>query len=143
MYSSLDISVSGMVAQRTRLNTIAANIANADATRDADGNLAPYRRRFTVFSPGDPSSNNPNAREMGVHVRTILQDHGPPRLRWDPGHPDAQPDGSPNAGYVELPNIHTPTEQINSLEAQRAYEANVTSAEAFKAMVAQALRIIA
>ena len=142
MYGSLDISVGGMVAQRTRLNTIAANIANSNATRDADGNLSPFKRKIAVLMSGDPGARNGRARELGVHVKAIVEDQGKPRLRWAPNHPDAQPEGSPDAGYVRLPNIHGPTEQINAMEAQRAYEANLAVADAFKSMVSQALRLL-
>ncbi|MEM9083186.1 MAG: flagellar basal body rod protein FlgC [Planctomycetota bacterium] len=142
MYGGLDIAVSGMVAQRVRLNTIAANIANSSATRDADGNVNPYRRKFTVFMPGDPNAKNEMGRELGVHVKDILEDQAPPRKVWDPDHPDAQPEGSADAGYVYYPNFNSTMEQINALEAQRAYEANVASADAMKSLVAQALRLI-
>ena len=143
MYGSLDIAVSGMVAQRTRINTIAANLANQSTIADAQGNPSPYRRRFTIFAPGDPSATNAAGRSMGVHVRSIEVDRAPPKKRWEPDSRFAQPEGSPDAGYVYYPNIDSVTEQVNAQEAQRAYEANVQAAEAAKSMMAQALQILA
>lgn len=137
MYHSLDIAVSGMVAQRIRLNTIAANLANQNTILDANGDPNPYQRRFVVFEPGDGNGGN------GVHVRSIEQHDGPPKLKWDPSSPYARPPGTPDAGYVYTPNIDPVTEQIDALEAQRAYEANVQAAEAAKSMMAQALSLIA
>ena len=143
MYGSLDISVSGMIAQRTRINTIAANIANRNTVMDAQGNPEPYRRRFAEFAAGDPSASTRTGREMGVHVRRVGVDDGEPRKVWDPSSPLAKPDGHPDAGYVYYPNVDPTTETINGMEAQRAYEANVAAAEASKTMLAQALRLIA
>lgn len=142
MYGNLDVSVSGLVAQRTRLNTIAANLANRDAILDAKGNYSPYRRRFTVFEAGDPTARTREGRERGVHVSSIELDQSEFQKRWDPGSPYAQPDGSPDAGHVYYPNIDPATEMIDGLDAQRAYEANIAAAEATKAIVAQALRLL-
>ncbi len=143
MYGSLDISVSGMVAQRMRLDVIASNIANRDAILDPQGRLNPYRRRIAVFSPGDPTAKTPGGRELGVQVSQILFDEAPFRKVYDPTNPYARPSGSPDAGYVDYPNVDLATEGVNAIEAVRAYEANVAAAEANKAMVAQALRLLA
>ena len=137
MYNSLDIAVSGMVAQRTRLNAIAANLANQNTILDANGDPNPYQRRFTLFAPGDGHGG------PGVHVRSIEAHDGPPKLRWEPSSPYARPPGTPDAGYVYYPDIDPITEQIDALEAQRAYEANVQAAEAAKSMMAQALSLLA
>jgi flagellar basal-body rod protein FlgC len=143
MFGSLDIATSGMVAQRTRLEVITANIVNANTLRDAQGRLNPYRRRVVQFAPGDPSATNPFAQQLGVHVRAIELDPTPPQPKeYDPDSPDAYPDG-PYKGYVASTNVSSTIEQINALEATRAYEANVVAAEASKQMVNQALRLIA
>ena len=71
MYGTLDISTSGMIAQRTRLNAIASNMANRNAILDAHGNLNPYKARRVHFAPGDPSSSSAEGRQMGVHVAAI------------------------------------------------------------------------
>ncbi len=143
MYGNLDISVSGMIAQRQRLETIASNLANRSATRDANGDPNPYRRRFVVFQEGDPAAITPRGRSQGVHVDSIELDMSEFQKRYDPSHPDAQPDGHPDAGYVYLPNVDSIMEQIDALDAQRAYEANVAAADASKALVASALRLLA
>ncbi len=130
MFDALDISSSALQAQRTRLDTIAANIANINTTHDADGKANPYRRRFAVFSPGQPG--NPSA--PGVHVREIRLDQSGFREAPDPSHPGE---------FIKYPNIDLTTEYVNALEASRAYEANVTTMEVTKSMINASLRIIA
>jgi flagellar basal-body rod protein FlgC len=134
MFDALDISSSALQAQRTRLDTIAGNIANMNTTRDAQGRAAPYRRRFAVFSPGragDPA-------QPGVHVRKIEEDRSPFRRVFEPSHPDADAQG-----YVSYPNIDLAVEYVNALEASRAYEANVTAMEVSKAMMNASMRLLA
>lgn len=134
MFNSLDISSSGLIAQRTRMDVIAANLANRYTTHDASGNFAPYRRRIVTFAPGDPASGT----DMGVHVSGIELDQNPFRRVLEPGNPDADKDG-----YVSYPNINPSIEMVNALEASRAYEANITAAEATKSMVNESLRLMA
>ncbi len=134
MFGALDISTSALVAQRTRMEVIAANLANMNSVEDADGNYAPFRRRIAVFRPGDPAAGI----GRGVHVAAIEHDDGPLRLKHEPGHKHADADG-----YVEYPNIDPAMEMINALEASRAYEANITAAEATKSMLQASLRLLA
>lgn len=143
MHGALDISVSGMVAQRTRMDTIAANLANRDSILDASGEPNPYRRRVAVFVPGDPTSASSAGKDLGVHVAKIGLDDSEFRKVFDPGSPYAKPAGHEDEGYVYFPNIDPVTENVNAVDAVRAYEANVAAAEATKSMVAQALRLIA
>jgi flagellar basal-body rod protein FlgC len=138
MYGALDISVSGMIAQRTRLTAVSANIANRTATY-ADG--TPYRARQVIMAPGDPTARHGEGRRLGVHVSEIQADPSPFNLRWDPSNPLALKEG-PQAGYVRESNVNPIMEQINQLEATRAYEANAVAAEATKTMVGQALRLL-
>lgn len=143
MYGALDISTSGMIAQRTRLEVIAANIANQNTLLDANGNIAPYQRRIAAFAPGDPAAKARGGRSLGVHVAEIALDPTPAQPReYDPDSPYAYKDG-PYKGYVAATNVNPVVEQINAIEAARAYEANVAAAEAIKQMTAQALRLIA
>jgi flagellar basal-body rod protein FlgC len=137
VYGALDISTSGMIAQRTRLEAITANIANRDTYLDANGNNIPFKRRVAMFAPGDPASSSVIGRGLGVHVESIEQEDGF-ELRFEPGNPyaDAQ-------GYVKYPAINPTFEQLNAFQAQRSYEANVVVAEATKQMMTQALRLIA
>jgi len=142
MFGALDISVSGLVAQRTRLTAIASNIANADAILDESGRLNPYKARIVHFAPaGDADPFNP--RPAGVEVASITEDESEPRLVWDPKHPFAFPEGHPKAGYVPYPNVNPVIEQINALSASRSYEANLAAADATKTMMSAALRLLA
>lgn len=143
MYGSLDISVSGLVAQRVRMDTIAANLANRDSILDANGEPNPFQRRITVFMPGDPTARSAGGRHLGVHVGRIDLDQGEFRKVFDPGNPYARPEGDPDAGYVYYPNVDPVTENVNAVDAARAYEANIAAAEASKSMMAQALRLLA
>lgn len=138
MYGSLDISTSGMIAQRTRMAAIASNIANADSVVDAQGNVNPFRRRMVFFAPGDPGASSRQGRSMGVHVASIEADQNAVQPRFMPGHPYADKEG-----YVPYPNINPATEQINAMQAARSYEANIVAAETTKQLMAQALRLLA
>ena len=133
MFGSLDISASALVAQRTRLNTISANLANQNSITNADGEYEPYRRRIPIFAAGDPASGKPR----GVHVREIAFDDAPLQMKYMPDHPFANEEG-----YVGFPNVNSTVEKINALEAMRAYEANINAAEATKTMMSQALRLM-
>lgn len=133
MFGALDISVSGIVAQRVQMDTIAGNIANMLTTRRADGQPGPYLRRVALMAPGDGQGG------AGVHVQGVVEDQmGKPRLVKDEGHPDADANG-----IVAYPNIDASTEMVNAMVAVRAYEANLTAVEATKSMVASTLRILA
>ena len=134
MFGSLDISTSALVAQRTRLEVISANLANRSSIYDAKGNYAPYRRRVPLLAAGDPDSGN----LLGVHVKEIQLDQSEFRKVFDPGHPDADA-----GGYVQFPNIEPAVELVNALEASRAYEANITAVEATKSILQASLRLIA
>lgn len=142
MYGALDISTSGMVAQRMRLTSISGNIANRATMIQSDGEVNPYRRRMVHFAPGDPSAKTPEGRRLGVHVASVEVDSSELAIAWDPTSPYAYKDG-PKKGYVPQSDINPVVEQINALEASRAYEANVVAAEATKSMMAQALRLLA
>ncbi len=93
MYGALDISVSGMIAQRTRLNVIQANIANANSLEDSEGNFAPYLRRAAMFKAGDPAAKTESGRDMGVHVAEIEINPDSLVSRYDPGNPYANSEG--------------------------------------------------
>jgi len=138
MYGSLDISVGGMIAQRTRMQVIAANIANANVLEDTEGNFSPYLRRATMIEPGDPTATTEQGRALGVHVADIRIVEGSLARRYDPSHPYADKDG-----YLMVPDINPIVEQLNAMEASRAYEANVAAAETAKTMMTSALRLLA
>ncbi len=125
MFDSLDISASALQAQRTRLDTIATNIANMNTTQGLDGN--PYRRRYAVFAQGQEGDSS----RPGVHVSKIEKDQGAFRV--------VDRDGK----KVLYPNIDLSQEFVDALECSRAYEANVTTMEVTKAMINASLRLVA
>ncbi|MEK6675102.1 MAG: flagellar basal body rod protein FlgC [Planctomycetota bacterium] len=139
MYGILDISTSGLVAQRTALDVMAGNVAMKDVTRDEQGQPVPYRRRVPLFGAGNPAVGD---GAVGVHVAKVVEDPSPFGLRWDPGHPDAMTEGH-EAGYVRTSNVDVHTEMVNAMVAMRAYEANVSVVEMTKAMAATSLRLMA
>lgn len=139
MLSSLDISSSALVAQRTRLNAISSNIANMSTVRDENGDLKPYQARFVMFqadheiqAPGDA---------VGVKVAQVEIEDVEPNYRWQPDHPLAIKTGK-RKGYVAYPKVDMNTEFVDALEAVRAYEANVGVMEITKNLGQQALRIL-
>lgn len=133
MFAELDIGASGLRAQRMRLDTIANNVANVNVTRDENGNIGPYQRRFVVMAPGQPEDPS----KPGVRVLDIKKSNTGFGTRYDPDHPDAV------NGYVKLPNVDLSVEFVNALEATRAYEANITMMETTKSMISSSLRLIA
>lgn len=134
LFGSLDVHTSALVAQRTRMQVIAANMANKNSIVDSQGNYSPFRRRIAVFSHGDPATGG----KEGVHVREIEMDMSPFRKKHEPGNEFADKDGN-----VLYPNIDPSIEMINALEASRAYEANITAADATKSMIQSSMRLIA
>lgn len=134
MFSALDISTSGLIAQRTRVETVAANIANANTVLNANGENIPFRRRIALLAPGDPDI----ADGQGVRVASIIEDQRPFEMRYEPGSP-LDTDGD---GYVAYPDIDPITEQINAMEAARAYEANIVMADATKRMIQSSLELL-
>lgn len=134
MLNILDIGASGLMAQRTRLNTLALNIANVDTVADENGKNNPYKRRFVVLEPGQ--ANDP--KKPGVHVAKVDQDTvSPLRIVKDPFNPLADKNGN-----VLHPNVDLTSEFVNALEASRAYDANITMMETTKSMFNASLRLL-
>lgn len=140
-FGAMDISASGMTAQRLRTDIILQNIANVNTTRDENGQ--PYKRRTVVFEEKPSNSFNDylsvasSSIGNGVKVSAIVEDNTTPMtMVYDPSHPDADEEG-----YVYYPNVNTVTEMTNMIDASRAYEANITAFNATKAMTTQALQI--
>ena len=135
------ISASGLEAERTRLETISTNIANANATRTPEGGA--YRRRVPVFQSVnfteafEGALGQESAEAMAVvRVKDIALDGGPMPLIYDPGHPDAD-----EQGYVEMPNVNPVQEMVDMLSASRSYEANLAAAETSRDLATSALDI--
>jgi len=135
MLRSIDISTSGLLAQRQRLNVIAGNIANAQTTRDADGNVAPFQRRYVAFSA--PESDD-SRRGVPVQFQVEVDQQSPAREVFDPSHPDAD-----DNGVVEYPNIDLIREFVNALDASRAYEANIAVIDMTREVAGLSLQILA
>ena len=158
--NSFDISGYGLSAQRVRVNTISSNIANAQTTRTEEG--GPYRRKEVVFKAidfneqfnkalnkmsnatqyEDPLNEGDfgkkvNPAIMSVIIDKISQDDREPKMKFEPGHPDADANG-----YVAYPNINPVIEMINLLEARRSYEANVTAFTTHKNIDVKTLDIL-
>jgi len=160
MFVSMSVSASGMSAQRKRMETIAENIANADATRSAEG--GPYRRKETVFRSVDVErTRNESRPEHQVSLHRTSPAHLPGRvpsttqesiskveasevqaqedlfdLVYEPGHPDADEEG-----FVRMPNVNTVTQMVDMIAATRAYEANLSAMKAYQAIVEKSLEI--
>ncbi len=137
VFSGMEIAASGLTAERGRMNVIASNLANARTTRAADGQA--YKRLDPVFTAKvvATTSADPVLRSIReVQLSGVRPDTSPGEMVYDPGHPDANPQG-----YVQYPNVNVVTEMVNLMTASRAYEAGVTSIESLKSMARSALKI--
>jgi len=160
--SAIDISATGLKAQRRRLDVASENIANAETTRTPEG--GPYRRKMVILKESAEKIQSPvltsdkrirldrthhkhmpipehfdlkdEAVRKGVEVDDIIKDKSPFRLVYNPSHPDAD-----EKGYVQMPNINIVNEMIDVMTATRAYEANATAMNAAKQMALKALEI--
>ena len=162
LFGLMETSGGAMQAERMRAEVVAANMANAETTRTAEG--GPYRRQHVVFAANrgnagfldsmtvaaggisysfpaigaqaalNPAAGGPVA--PGVHIAQVVEDSSPPLKRYDPGHPDAGPDG-----YVAYPDINPLTEMVDLMGATRAYGLNSAAVQAEKGMIVSALEI--
>lgn len=131
-FGILKVSASALEAQRQRMNVIASNMANVHTTRTEEG--GPYRRRDVVFTAEAVESNPEDM--YGVKVSDVVTDNQPPKMVYDPSHPDANKDG-----YVAMPNINAIEEMTNMMMAFRAYEASVSTFNMTKAMFQKTLEL--
>ena len=138
-FTAMTVSSSALTAERTRINLISSNLANANSTRSVDGGA--YKRKDAVFAatpitePFAKVFNKARGLEK-VEVTSIVEDSAPPRIQYDPSHPDADPQG-----YVSLPNVNVIEEMADMISATRTYEANVTAAQAAKSMAMKTLEL--
>jgi len=138
-FRGLRISASGLSAERLRLDTIAANIANASTTRGEDGK--PYVRKIATFQENMQSQLNKTSgkveqKNLGVKAVGVEDDKSPLKKVYDPSHPDAD-----EQGYVAMPNVNVLNEMVDLIAATRAYEANVNTMNAQKSMFMKTLEI--
>jgi flagellar basal-body rod protein FlgC len=139
MLRALDISTSGLVAQRIRLNAISGNLANLSSLRNERGEVQPYQERFVVFQSDDDVRTADGA--VGVKVSEVGTETVEPKYRYQPGHPLAIQEGKWK-GYVAYPNMDMMTQFVDALIATRAYEANLGVMEVSKNLSEQSMRII-
>lgn len=127
-FRSMDISASGLHAQWVRMQVVANNVANADSTRSPGG--GPFRKRHAVFA----TTLN---QLQGVQVEGVVPGNDRPRMVYNPGHPDADPEG-----YVAMPNIKLPLEMVDMMTASRAYQANLAAMKNFRAICEETLKLL-
>ena len=135
LFGIFGITGSGMAAERTRMDVIASNLANADTTRTANGQ--PYRRKEVVLEAAPATGTSFSDQLAGVQVAGIVDDTSPGKKVYDPGHPDADANG-----YVTLPNVNPVTEMVDLITASRGYEANVQAMNAAKQMFVRTLDLL-
>jgi len=140
--TTLRISAAGMSAQRHRLNVIASNLANLQTTRTPKG--GPYQRKDVVFqakplveSRNESLMQSDHEKPLSVEMVKVITDSRPPIMKYQPEHPDADPQG-----YVAYPNVNAIEEMVNMLSATRSYEANLTMMKTTKDMVNKTIEIL-
>lgn len=132
---SVNVTADALSAEKTRLDVIAQNIANAHTTRGPDG--LPYQRKMVSFEselrhasgagPGGPG---------GMRVAAITNDPTLGELVYNPGHPHADGDG-----MVRMPNVNLAREMVDLIMASRTYEANLSVVRTARQMAQNALRM--
>ena len=136
-FTALDVSASGLAAQRMRMQVIARNISNVGVTRDAHGRVNPPKHMLSVFQVGAPELTG--SEDLGVRFKEMRPSAVPFREDHNPQHPDADP----KTGLVRLPNIRMPLEMTDMMMASRAYEANITAIDMTRRMINATLQILA
>jgi flagellar basal-body rod protein FlgC len=147
LYSSIEVSASGLSAERLAMDVIANNLANVNTTRTPEGGA--FKRQLVIFqqkqetdpnaslNPMDSDASDPGKSRDGVEAVGIMSDPGPDRMVYDPTHPDADANG-----YVHMPNIDVVKEMVDMIAASRAYQANVTAIQEARAMGNAALNLL-
>ncbi|PIR22445.1 MAG: flagellar basal body rod protein FlgC [Deltaproteobacteria bacterium CG11_big_fil_rev_8_21_14_0_20_45_16] len=140
LLTSIKISASGLSAQRTRLNVLSSNLANANSTQSADGS-GPYKRKDPIFQEVGAESfekklDRAYKKVSGVSVREIAEDQTPGERVYDPSHPDAD-----ESGYVTMPNVNVVNELTDIMQTSSSYEANVAAIRSAKEMINAVLAI--
>jgi len=137
----MEVTGRALSVQRTRMEVVSSNLANAQTTRTPEG--GPYKRRDVVVSADRPRDNFGQLLEdemdqsvHGVRVVEITSDETEPRLVYDPDHPDSN-----GEGYVAYPNVDSMEEMVNLITVMRSYEANLSTLTAVRDMTQSALRI--
>jgi len=132
IFKGLEVSLSGMLVQRVRMDIASSNLANADSV---DENGRPYRRKVPIFEAVLDSSGDVSVYR--VRVKKVVEDPSPFRLRYEPSNPLAGKDG-----YVKLPNVDPVKEMVDMISAMRSYEANLTAFNTYKNSILNAIEIL-
>ncbi len=148
LFDGYNIASSGMGAQRTRINVVSANIANAKTTHTEAG--GPYKKQNVVFEEllvnntknlnnnlQETNNKNTSAELRGVGVKSVVENDADPIMKYEPSHPDANEEG-----YVAYPNINPVIEMVDLIEAMRSYEANVATFNTHKNIDSKTLEIL-
>jgi flagellar basal-body rod protein FlgC len=132
----IDVTSSALEAEKTRLEVIGENIANAQTTRGPGG--LPYQRKVVSFEaalqqvyPGEGAS-----QATGVRVASISTDRTPGDAIYNPSHPDADANG-----MVHMPNVNLAHEMVDLITASRSYDANLSVVRMARQMAQRALQI--
>jgi flagellar basal-body rod protein FlgC len=144
LFDALNISASGLTAQRLRMDVTSANLANAQTTRTPEGGA--YKRQDVVLQEqsGDGSfagaltgALGNDGEPAGVEVAAIVPDTTPNRQVYEPGNPDADAQG-----YVEMPNVNPVEEMTDLIDASRSYQANVTAMQTTKQVFSKTIELL-
>jgi flagellar basal-body rod protein FlgC len=138
LFSAMKVSASGLSLQRTRMNVVSSNLANASTTRTPEG--GPYQRKEVIVE-ARPLFEQQFGSALADAVRTaevaqVRSDASAPRMVFDPSHPDADENG-----YVAMPNVNIVEEMVDMMNASRGYEANATAVQTAKTMAQRAIEI--
>ena len=125
-----NIAGSAMSAQSQRLNTVASNLANAESATGPDGQA--YRAKQVEFMTVPMGG----AKDAGVKVSKVIEDTSPPKMIYNPNHPNADANG-----FVAMPNVNVAEEMVNMLSASRSYQNNVDTLNAAKSMLIKTLTL--
>ncbi|HHZ04879.1 flagellar basal body rod protein FlgC [Acetomicrobium hydrogeniformans] len=132
LFDSLEIAGSSLTAHRLWMDLISQNLANVNTTRTQDG--GPYRRKVPIFAERLEATEKD---AKGVRVEKIEEDDLPPRMVYQPEHPDADEEG-----YVAYPNVNVVREMTDMMAATRAYEANLMVVESAKEIWGSAIDVL-
>ena len=134
LISGIDVTSGALNAQKTRLDIVAQNIANAQTTRTPNG--GPYQRQIVSFESELIRRGGGGASLQSVRIGSISADRTPGQQVYNPQHPDARPDGT-----VTMPNVNLSYEMVDLITASRAYEANLSVVKNARQMAMKALEI--
>jgi flagellar basal-body rod protein FlgC len=146
LFDALNISASGLTAQRLRMDVTSANLANAQTTRTPEG--GPYKRQDVVLQEQAGSGSTfagslagaiggGSAEPAGVEVAAIIDDTTPLKKVYEPGNPEADKEG-----YVTMPNVNPVTEMTDLIDASRSYQADVTAMQTTKTVMQKTIELL-